>query len=147
MFFWAAASAQAQPPEPGYAWDCWVTQEPSTQISCIRDRGEPQLHPSDRLEDEDLEEILLDHIHYRLHNDEDMAALSELVNSNFKVFQRGSIWSITLHTPPYESSWQEGRPQMLVRSLLCPGHLPCTVTIKGAPQAAPPQKTLKRRRR
>lgn len=76
--------------------------------------------------DEDLEEMLLDHIHYRLHNDEDTAAPSGLVNSGFTVFQRDPIWNITIHTPPYESSWQEGRPQMLARSPLCPGYLSCT---------------------
>lgn len=143
----AASHARAEPAaEKSLGWDCWIQEDNSNpvSISCIRDRGSLAPQPSGEPED-DLEELLLEHIHYRIHSG-DTSELGLFISKYVEVFRRDSIWSIDIHSAPYDSSWDEGRPQMLVRTLLCPGHLPCTVNIK-RPATPPPQPQAKPQRR
>ncbi|MEO8332713.1 MAG: hypothetical protein ABI479_09790 [Gallionella sp.] len=128
LLLFAAGCACAEPSaEKSLDWDCWIQADNNSPVSinCIRDRGSLLPQPSEEPED-DLEELLLDNIHYRLHSGS-TAELGEFISNTVKVFRKGSIWHIDIHSVPNKSSWEEGRPQMLVRMLLCPGHLPCTV--------------------
>jgi len=136
-----------QATEKSLDWDCWIQEDNSNpvSISCIRDRGSLAPQPSDELED-NVEELLLEHIHYRIHSG-DTSELGKFISDYVEVFQRGSIWSIDIHSAPYDSSWEEGRPQILVRTLLCPGHLPCTVTIKRPPAPPPPPLPQRKKKR
>lgn len=140
----AASHAHAdQPTEESLDWDCWIQESSNNpaSISCIRDRGNLVPQPSDNMEDE-LEQLLLDNIHYRIHSG-DTSELGLYISEYIEVFRRGSIWSIDTHEAPYDSSWEEGRPQILVRTLLCPGHMPCKVTIKRPDEPFPPPQAAK----
>jgi hypothetical protein len=39
------------------------------------------------------------------------------------------VWNIRIFSYPYEWSWAEGLPQQLVRSVLCPRDVSCTVNV------------------
>jgi hypothetical protein len=39
----------------------------------------------------------------------------------------GEVWNIRIFTDPYDSSWEEKRPQTLVNAVLCPVDMSCTV--------------------
>jgi hypothetical protein len=148
LFLMVSPASAEVSAEQSLDWDCWIQEENSNpvSISCIRDRGD-LAHTHENVED-DLEDLLLDHIHHQIHNG-DTGELGNLISKNIKVFRNGAIWSIDIHLAPFASSWEEGRPQMLVRTLLCPGHLPCKVNIKQPAEPPPdpvPQKKKKKSR-
>lgn len=125
--FLSAPETQAQtaPETKVLAWDCWIGAEEPVKIRCIRCRD--KLPPSDT--DDDLESALLEHIHSRIHSGQ-TSELDRFVRQNAPVFLDTSIWTIFIHTLPYDSSWQEQRPQRLVRAVLCPQGYECPVLLR-----------------
>lgn len=126
-------SAVAAETAPAY-WDCWVEEnnaEP-TSINCIRDPDSPNYKPPGDGK-ADGEEALIEHIHNKIHGG-DTTNLGRFIRDNVKVFHRDSIWGIYIFSEPYDTSWDEERPETLVRALLCPGKVECVVMIN-RPQA------------
>ncbi|MBI2313305.1 MAG: hypothetical protein HYU77_12475 [Betaproteobacteria bacterium] len=122
-----AAGTPAQTPETKLLpWDCWVGAEIPVTIRCIQDRD--NLLRAEEFTS-DLEALLLDHIHSRIHSG-DTSELDRFVRDNTRVFREGSIWTIQIHNFPYESSWVEERPQRLVRAVLCPPGYDCPVLLR-----------------
>lgn len=117
--------AQTAPETKVLAWDCWIGTEETVKIRCIRDRD--NLPPSDT--DDDLESALLEHIHSRIHSGQ-TSELDRFVQQNAHVFRETSIWTIIIHSLPYDSSWLEQRPQRLVRAALCPQGYECPVLLR-----------------
>lgn len=110
-------------------FDCWVGRDGkpffTNYIRCIADRDLPQA-----VQPDPESELILDLLHRELHTrsgadaEKTMKAHIELVR------ETRAVWSIRIHSYPYEWSWQEGRPEQLVRSVLCPNDVPCTVMIR-----------------
>lgn len=111
-------------------WDCWIedNQVDPTSINCIRDFDSPVFLPAESGSKAAIEEVLLKHIHEQIHAGH-TAELGMFISRNVEVFGRDSIWGISIYSEPYESSWEEARPETLVRALLCPGNVECTVMI------------------
>ena len=57
----------------------------------------------------------------------------EFLDRNWHVLREGDVWTIRIFSQPYEDSWRRGRPQQLVRNLLCPPRTPCQVHFKDHP--------------
>lgn len=121
-----AAETQAQTASEAkvLAWDCWIGAEGIVKIRCILCRD--KLPPSDL--DDDLESALLEHIHSRIHSGQ-TSELDRLVQQNAQIFRDTSLWTIFIHSLPYDSSWLEQRPQRLVRAVLCPQGYECPVLL------------------
>lgn len=107
------------------AWDCWIGAEGTVKIRCIRCRD--KLPPSDL--DDDLESVLLEHIHGRIHSGQ-TSELDRFVQQNAQVFRETSLWTILIYSLPYDSSWLEQRPQRLVKAVLCPQGYECPVLLR-----------------
>ena len=110
------------------AWDCWVDTAESGGIRCIADRDVPAALPEDYSDDDEAAEVLLELVHDNLHRGRPLRA-SELVREKAFLLRREDLWTIRLNAPPYETSWAESRPQVLVRSLLCRGRPDCRVRL------------------
>ncbi|MBI5791750.1 MAG: hypothetical protein HZA63_09780 [Rhodocyclales bacterium] len=120
---------EALPAVSRIGFDCWVGRDGkpffTNYIRCIADRDLPQPAQPDP-----ESELILDLLHRELHTrsgadaEKSMKAHIELVR------ETRAVWSIRIHSYPYEWSWQEGRPEQLVRSVLCPNDVPCTVMIR-----------------
>jgi len=130
--FLAAASAGAQTadsPPDGVGFDCWVGHDGkpffTNYIRCIADRDLP--HPE--LVNQQSE-TFLNLLHQELHA-KSGAAAEAMMKANLELVRESrSIWNIRIHSYPYEWSWQEGRPEQLVRAVLCPRDVPCTVMVR-----------------
>lgn len=111
-------------------WDCWIEDNnvDPTSINCIRDFDSPVYKPAQGGSKAELEEVLLKHIHEQIHAG-NTTEIGKFIRSNVEVFGRNSIWGISIYSEPYETSWDEGRPETLVRALLCPRNVACTVMI------------------
>ncbi|MBI5900039.1 MAG: hypothetical protein HZB40_12510 [Rhodocyclales bacterium] len=99
--------------------DCWVGQDGPPRhtnfIRCMVDRDLP--YPV--LADQRLDDFLTE-LHKELHA-KSGADAERMYKANIELVRESiSIWNIRIFTYPYEWSWQEGRPQQLVRSVLCP---------------------------
>ncbi len=108
--------------------DCWIGQDGTPlrihYIRCIADRD--LAHPE--LDDEALE-LLLDQLHRELHQMSGESA-ERLYRSKIDLLRESrSIWSIRIYSFPYEWSWADGRPQRLVRAVLCPNGVDCRITV------------------
>jgi hypothetical protein len=108
--------------------DCWVGQDGpplhTNFIRCMVDRDLP--YPM--LVDERLDSFLTD-LHKELHG-KSGADAERMYKANIQlVRETSSIWNIRIFSFPYEWSWQEGRPQQLVRSVLCPRDVSCVVNV------------------
>ena len=124
-----AFGEEALPATSSVGFDCWVGRDGkpfyTNYIRCIADRDLPQTAQPDP-----ESELILDLLHRELHTrsgadaEKTMKAHIELVR------ETRAVWSIRIHSYPYEWSWQEGRPEQLVRSVLCPNDVPCTVMIR-----------------
>jgi hypothetical protein len=131
----AAAPAGAQellenpPAGNDHVWDCWVSQDwtPAATylIRCIHDRDVPPPEPAP----DSPEAILLDHVHELIHQGDSLQLDAE-VRYGLLTELAGHVWQIRIHQYPYEESWKEGRPQMLVQRLLCPSTPDCPVMIQ-----------------
>ncbi|MDP2133018.1 MAG: hypothetical protein Q8J99_05350 [Sulfuritalea sp.] len=130
--FLTAASVRAQTtdvPPAGVGFDCWVGHDGkpffTNYIRCIADRDLP--HPE--LVNQQSE-TFLHLLHQELHA-KSGADAEAMMKANIElVRETRSIWNIRIHSYPYEWSWREGRPEQLVRAVLCPADLPCTVLVR-----------------
>jgi hypothetical protein len=111
---------------PVPAWDCWVEPGEGGGIRCIADRDWPLPLPEEYTDDDESAEVLLELVHDYLHRGKPRRA-GELVQERIHLLRRGDLWSIRLSAPPFETSWEEARPQQLVRALLCPPRTECAV--------------------
>lgn len=130
LFSLLAGSALAQTASTSnvVGLDCWVGQDGpplhTNFIRCMVDRDLP--YPT--LVDERLDAFLTD-LHKELHG-KSGADAERMYKANIQlVRETSSIWNIRIFTFPYEWSWQEGRPQQLVRSVLCPRDVSCVVNV------------------
>lgn len=108
------------------AWDCWIESGEGGGIRCIADRDTPLPLPEEFTDDDESAEVLLELVHDYLHRGMTRRA-GELVHDHFHLLRREDLWSIRLSGPPFETSWDEGRPQKLVRALLCSRQAGCSV--------------------
>ncbi len=125
-----AGAAIAQDSQtPTMAFDCWITtgrQQATTHyLVCIVDRD--GLPPADEALDPP-ELIALDTVHRLLHQGE-LAELDRYVRDNAGVLAPGDLRRIRLFSYPSSWSWDEERPQLLVR-MLCPDGYHCPVFIR-----------------
>ena len=126
----ALAPARAEElPAPTLPFDCWMTvgdvYHQTYFIFCIRDRtGLPDRPP----EAGAVNELVLDEIHRRVHEGT-REELDSYVAANILLLERGDLWRIRTISYPTESSWQEERPQTLVR-MLCPNGYDCPVHFR-----------------
>ena len=116
------------------AWDCWVDPTgPSAKIRCIKDRDpgvrRPTIDEAALDEDDAAAEALLDLVHDLLHSGS-ASELNQTVRDTAPWLRDGDLWSIRIHNPPCEDSWQRQLPQTLVRSLLCSGKPTCQVRFR-----------------
>lgn len=130
LFSLLAGSALAQTASTSnvVGLDCWVGQDGpplhTNFIRCMVDRDLP--YPT--LVDERLDGFLTD-LHKELHG-KSGADAERMYKANIQlVRETSSIWNIRIFSFPYEWSWQEGRPQQLVRSVLCPRDVSCVVNV------------------
>lgn len=108
--------------------DCWIGLDggraPVNYIRCIIDRDLP--HPE--LANLRLD-AFLDSLHAELHQ-KSGADAERLYKANLSLVKEApAVWSIRIISYPYEWSWDEGRPQQLVRAVLCPADTACTVNV------------------
>lgn len=116
------------------SWDCWVDDSARfVEIRCIHDRDDVV---TDESTSQERREMLLDHIHRMIHGGNE-GELDSLVARNWHVLNDDDLWSIVIFSPPYPSSWEERKPEKLVRSLLCPGAVECRVFMR-KPEGIPP---------
>jgi hypothetical protein len=126
----APAHELGAPVSRAIAWDCWVDGSgESTKVRCIVDLGGT---PAEEFEPA-LEHMVLHQIHEMIHGPEDVQDLNRLLDRNWHVLREGDVWTIRIFSQPYEDSWRRGRPQQLVRNLLCPPRTPCRVHFKDHP--------------
>ena len=123
-----ASLAQTSAEPAGMGLDCWVGldrgQIQINYIRCIADRDLP--HPE--LADQRLS-AFLDALHRELH-DKSGADAERMYKANTTLVQESSsIWNIRIMSYPYEWSWEEDRPQRLVRAVLCPKDVSCRVNV------------------
>lgn len=125
----AAASAFGQTagePVPGVAFHCWIGTDGAPlftrRIRCIADR-ELRLEEMPDMESPNIIDIL----HRELHYGSGVSA-EKIFKANIeRVRETSEVWSIRIFTDPYDSSWEERRPQKLVNAALCPTTATCTV--------------------
>lgn len=128
----AAAGELLEPPpaDNDHVWDCWISQEfapkaASYLIRCIRDRDvAPPEPPPDS-----PEAILLDHVHDLIHQGDSLQLDAEILHG-LATELTSHLWQIRIHQYPYEESWRDGRPHLLVQNLLCATTPDCRVLIQ-----------------
>lgn len=111
------------------AFDCWISVLDSYYqahyILCIEDRS--ALPPLDAVAAAP-NQLVLDEIHRLVHegtHDE----LDIYVAMNAPLLEPADLWRIRILSYPSEYSWEEERPQMLVR-MLCPAGSDCPVFFR-----------------
>ena len=112
------------------AFDCWISPEGSRfqteYIRCIedRDRAPAGTQPVDP-------EVVqaLDDVHHAFHHDS-VPTLDALVASHGEIVRNGHYWKIRIISYPSEWSWQDGRPQELVRTTVCHDSPECAVNFR-----------------
>lgn len=128
LFSGSVVAQTTESPPRAVGLDCWVGQDGAPLftnfIRCMVDRDLP--YPA--LADQHLD-AFLSNLHTELHS-KSGADAERMYKSNIQLVRESiSVWNIRIFTYPYEWSWEEGRPQQLVRSVLCPRDIPCTVTV------------------
>ncbi len=123
----ATAFAQAVgDPAPGVAFHCWIGNDGAPlftrRIRCIADRVL-------RLEEmPDMQSpTIVDILHRELHFGSGVSTEKMFKANIERVRDTGEVWNIRIFTDPYDSSWEEKRPQTLVNAVLCPVDMSCTV--------------------
>lgn len=125
----AAATAFGQTagePVPGVGLHCWIGTDGAPlftrRIRCIADR-ELRLEELPDMESPNIIDIL----HRELHFGSGVSAERVFKANIERIRETGEVWNIRIFTDPYDSSWEERRPQQLVNAVLCPSNLTCTV--------------------
>lgn len=127
LFAAAAALGQtAAEPFPGVSFHCWIGTDGAPlltrRIRCIADR-ELRLEELPDLQSPNI----IDLLHRELHFGSGIST-EKLFKANIeRVRETGAVWNIRIFTDPYDSSWDERRPQRLVDAVLCPIDTSCTV--------------------
>lgn len=127
----AAATAFGQTaaaPPAVVGFHCWIGTDGAPlytrRIRCIADR-ELRLEEMPDLESPNIVDLL----HRELHFGSGVST-EKLFKANVeRVRESREVWNIRIFTDPYDSSWEEQRPQQLVNAVLCPRDLTCTVTF------------------
>lgn len=124
----ATSVAPASADSAAMGLDCWVGRDGGkiqiNYIRCIADRDLP--HPE--LANQRLE-AFLDELHRELHEKSGADAERMYKANSTLVRESASVWNIRIVSYPYDWSWQEERPQRLVRAVLCPRDVTCTVKV------------------
>lgn len=127
----AAATAFGQTaaaPSAGVGFHCWVGNDGAPlftrRIRCIADR-EIRLEEMPDMESPGIIDIL----HRELHFGSGVSTEKMFKANIERVRESGEVWNIRIFTDPYDSSWEEQRPQKLVNAVLCPRDLTCAVTF------------------
>lgn len=113
-------------PSPGVAFHCWLGADGAPyfarKIRCFTDR-ELRLEEMPDMASPTIIDILHRELHFG-----SAAAAEKIFKANIKRVQESAeVWVIRIFNEPYESSWEEGRPQRLVNAVLCPRDTTCTV--------------------
>ena len=110
----------------GVGFHCWIGTDGAPlftrRIRCIADR-ELRLEELPDLESPTIVDIL----HRELHFGSGVSTEKVFKANIERVRESGEVWNIRIFTDPYDSSWEERRPQQLVNAVLCPRDLTCTV--------------------
>lgn len=125
----AGAQTAAEATSSGVGFDCWIGSDGSPYythyIRCIADRDLPHPEPVNPQSG-----ALLDLLHRELHQ-QSGADAEKMFKANIElVRETRSVWNIRIHSYPSDWSWQEGTPERLVRAVMCPRDMPCTVMIR-----------------
>lgn len=118
----AASVALAQVPAEAVAnagFDCWIGNDGQPFftyfIRCIADRDIAPPAATDTRFD-----VVLDRLHHELHDGSSATAEQTLKSNIALIKESGGVWNIRIYSYPPDWSWQEGRPEQLVRAVLCP---------------------------
>lgn len=125
----AAATAFGQTtaaPTPEVGFHCWVGTDGAPlftrRIRCIADR-ELRLEEMPDMESPNI----IDLLHRELHFGSGVST-EKLFKANIeRVRESREVWNIRIFSDPYDSSWEERRPQQLVNAVLCPRDTTCAV--------------------
>ncbi len=127
IFATATAFAQtAAVPSPSVGLHCWIGTDGAPlftrRIRCIADR---------ELRFEELPDLespnIIDILHRELHFGSGVSAERVFKANIERIRETGEVWNIRIFTDPYDSSWEERRPQQLVNAVLCPIDTICAV--------------------
>lgn len=125
----AAAPAFGQTsgePVPGVGFHCWIGTDGAPlftrRIRCIADR-ELRLEEMPDMESPNI----IDLLHRELHFGSGVSTEKAFKANIERVREAGEVWNIRIFTDPYDSSWEEQRPQKLVNAVLCPSDTTCAV--------------------
>lgn len=129
LTFFVASTAFGQAigePVPGVGLHCWLGADGAPffarKIRCITDR-ELRLEEMPDMTSPTIIDILHRELHFG-----SAASAERLFKANIERVQEGAeVWVIRIFNEPYESSWEERRPQQLVNAVLCPRATTCTV--------------------
>lgn len=122
----AAFGQTAGEPVPGVGLHCWLGADGAPffarRIRCIADR---------ELRLEELPDMasptIIDILHRELHFGSAVST-EKIFKANIeRVRESGEVWNIRIFNEPYDSSWEEQRPQALVNAVLCPVAATCTI--------------------
>ena len=129
VVLYAASTAFGQAagePVPGVGLHCWLGAEGAPffarTIRCITDR---------ELRLEEIPDMatpaIIDILHRELHFGSAASAERAFKANIERVRESAEVWNIRIFSEPYDSSWEEQRPQQLVSAVLCPRNTSCTV--------------------
>lgn len=113
-------------PVPGIGLHCWLGSDGAPffarKIRCIADR-ELRLEELPDLQSPTIVDLLHRELHFG------SAASTERMFKAYieRVRESGEVWNIRIFNEPYDSSWEQRRPQQLVNAVLCPRDMTCTV--------------------
>lgn len=127
LFATATAFGQTNTePAPGVGFHCWIGTDGAPlftrRIRCIADR-ELRL---EEMPDMDSPGII-DLLHRELHFGSGVSTEKVYKANIERVRESGQVWSIRIFTDPYDTSWEDQRPQKLVDAVLCPTEATCAV--------------------
>lgn len=113
-------------PSPGVGFHCWIGTDGAPlftrRIRCIADRV-LRLEEMPDMESPDI----IDLLHRELHFGSGVTTEKVYKANIERVRESGKVWSIRIFTDPYDTSWEDQRPQKLVNAVLCPTEETCTV--------------------
>ena len=127
LFTAATAYGQtAAAPSAGVGFHCWVGTDGAPlftrRIRCIADR-ELRLEEMPDMESPNIVDLL----HRELHFGSGVSTEKVFKANIERVRESGEVWNIRIFTDPYDASWDERRPQLLVNAVLCPRETTCNV--------------------
>lgn len=110
-------------------FDCWIgSNGPPYEtrfIRCMADRDLPHI----KLSNAQSEEVM--HLLHQEFHGKSGAAAETMFKANIELIRMSpSVWNIRIFSYPSDWSWQEGMPERLVRSVLCPSTGICSVVVR-----------------